>query len=481
MEETDRLDTAILWLRRDLRITDNPALVEALRRADRLLPVFIWSPAEEAPWQPGAASRWWLDGTLRRLDEDLRRLGSRLIIRVADSAQQALASLAEQHSAGIICWNRLYTPHTIRRDKQVKTWARANDIEAISCKGALLVEPWEVATAKGGAYRVFTPFWRSAATHPIADPLAAPSSLPPVPDAIQSTPIDALALKPRIPWDVGLDEAWTPGEATARARLDAFAAAGAESYTEQRDLPDVVGTARLSPHLHFGEISPRQAYAALQRFADEARGAAWLRQIYWREFAHHLLFHFPHTLERPLDGRFRDFPWMTHYDAALEAWQCGKTGIPIVDAGMRELWGTGWMHNRVRMLVASLLTKNLLIPWQAGARWFWDTLVDADLANNTLGWQWVAGCGADAAPYFRIFNPAVQGARFDKHGGYVRRWVPELARLPDEWIHHPWDAHQDVLNRAGIRLGKDYPNPIVQLGESRKRALNIWNDIKQRP
>jgi deoxyribodipyrimidine photo-lyase len=298
--------------------------------------------------------------------------------------------------------------------------------------------------------------------------------------------VSDLNLLPSINWDTGIAAAWRPGELGAHEQLERFVDASMIDYPVQRDVPSSTGTSRISPHLHFGEISPNQAWVSAQEAIQEDASAgiikgseAFLREVGWREFSYHLLYHFPHTPDQALDQRFNNFPWRDDYDNDLKGWQQGQTGIPIVDAGMRELWSTGWMHNRVRMIVASLLTKNLLIPWQEGARWFWDTLVDADLASNTQGWQWTAGCGADAAPYFRIFNPVLQGERFDPEGKYVRRWVPELKDLPKKWIHKPWEAPGSVLTESGVELGIDYPSPIVDLSGSRKRALDCWDQVKK--
>ena len=474
------MSTAIVWFRRDLRLTDNPALLAATAQCDRLIPVYVHAPDEEAPWPPGAASRWWLHHSLSRLTEDLQRLGSNLIVLQGPSRER-LAELARHCRATHLFWNRLYEPATIARDTQIKTWFRGQGLSTASFNAALLHEPWTLRTGKGGPYRVFTPFRKAClADTPPDAPRPAPTRLPPLPKVHGSLPLSALGLLPRIRWDTGLGATWTPGEAGALTALDTFLADAAEHYDDARDRPDRRGTSRLSPHLHFGEIGPRQVLQAC-RHATPPRGIeAYVRQLYWREFAHHLLYHFPDTPELPLDPRFTAFPWSGDPAPAVAAWQQGRTGIPMVDAGMRELWQTGWMHNRVRMLTASFLTKNLLVPWQTGARWFWDTLVDADLANNTLGWQWTAGCGADAAPYFRIFNPVLQGERFDGDGDYVRRWVPELARLPNRWLHRPWDAPAAVLQQAGIALGTDYPRPLVDLGGSRQRALELWDSIKAR-
>ena len=474
--------TAIVWFRRDLRLADNPALEHALAHAGRILPVYIHDPHAQGDWPDGAASRWWLHQSLQALDDDLRRLGSRLILREGP-AQEALQALLRETGAGLVCWNRLYEPAAIARDKAIKARLREH-VEVASFNAALFGEPWETVKGDGTPYRVFTPFWKTMNREGLPErrvPGPAPDRLPAVDTALTSRELADFGLLPAIDWTAGLEAAWQPGEAGAWSALEAFLDEVA-AYDAARDRPALPGTSRLSPHLHFGEIGPVQiAHALAQHHGLERQGvASYLRELGWREFAHHLLYHFPRTPTEPLDARFARFPWASDYDAALAAWQRGRTGIPIVDAGMRELWQTGWMHNRVRMLVASLLTKNLLIPWQEGTRWFWDTLVDADLASNTLGWQWTAGCGADAAPYFRIFNPVTQGERFDPKGGYVRRFVPELARLPDKYIHAPWLAPANVLAAAGIRLGDNYPEPLVDLKATRARALERFEEMKQR-
>ena len=460
------MSTAIVWFRRDLRLADNPAL-RAGRECDRLLPLYVHAPDEEAPRQPGAASRWWLHHSLAALAEALEARGSRLVIARGDSRRR-LQRLVVDHEVTHLYWNRLYDPAVLERDRAIEHWAEKAGLTVESFNAALLNEPWELQTGQGDPYRVFTPYWESCQRRPVAEPLPATRKLPPPPERAFGDGLDDLDLLPRIAWDVGLRETWEPGERGARRRLTRFLEQALE------------GTSRLSPHLHFGEIGPRQVVQAVRENGDGAGHESYLRELYWREFSYHLLYHFPDTPEQALDRRFRDFPWARGYDRELERWQRGRTGIPIVDAGMRELWHTGWMHNRVRMIVASLLTKNLLVPWQRGEAWFWDTLVDADLANNTQGWQWTAGCGADAAPYFRIFNPVLQGERHDPEGGYVRRWVPELADLPDKWLHRPWEAPAEILAEAGIEPGKDYPEPIVDLKASRERALAVWEEIKQR-
>jgi deoxyribodipyrimidine photo-lyase len=425
---------AIVWFRRDLRLADNPALSAACDRAGRVVLLYVHAPGEEGDWPPGAASRWWLHQSLARLSATLRERGAELHLRHGPSLE-ALLAVARATGASSVYWNRLYEPDLAARDEQVASGLRSAGLAAESCNAAMLVEPWQVRTREGRPYRVFTPYWRACAARLDEQPRPLP------PPAIASMPLaepgpalDDLSLRPRLPWDAGLEAAWTPGEAGAHARLDGFCESVLGGYADARDRPDKNGTSRLSPHLHFGEIGPRQCLAAARNAligrADRQSGYdAFVRQLGWREFAHHVLHHFPHTTAAPLDAKFAGFTWEPD-SRLIEAWQRGRTGYPLVDAGMRELWSTGWMHNRVRMIAASLLTKNLRQHWLTGARWFWDTLVDADLANNTLGWQWVAGCGADAAPYFRIFNPELQAARHDPDGAYRRRWLPKRESSP---------------------------------------------------
>jgi deoxyribodipyrimidine photo-lyase len=469
--------TALVWFRQDLRLADNPALTAALAAFERVVPVYIHAPVSGATWPMGSASRWWLHHSLAALDHSLRERGSRLVIRRGPSFQTLAGLISETGATGFF-WNRCYEPSAIARDTEIKRVLREEGFTVETYNAGLLYEPWAIQREGNAPYRVFTPFWKAMQRQGLDFPVApAPEALPPVADALWSLPVEELGLLPKLAWDAGFYDHWQPGEAGAARRLAEFVAEALAGYKERRDRPDVPDTSRLSPHLHFGEIGPRQIVQAA-RGAAEVGAEAYIREIAWREFAHHLLYHFPDTTDAPLDERFAAFPWAENYQEPLAAWQRGQTGLPWVDAGMRELWHTGWMHNRVRMVVASLLTKNLLIPWQEGARWFWDTLVDADLANNTLGWQWTAGCGADAAPYFRVFNPVLQGARFDPEGAYVRRWVPELARLPAAYIHQPWEAPPAVLHEAGVNLGESYPWPIVDLRASRERALAAFARIK---
>ena len=479
-----KLAPAIVWFRHDLRLADNPALHAAMQSGKAVIPLFIYAPEEETPWQPGAASRWWLHESLAALDARLRELGSRLIIRFGP-ALGTLREIAKETHADEVFWNRRYEPAVITRDRQVKEALRCDGLSAESFNGALLHEPWTIQNQSKKPFQVFTPFWKHCLAKPDpAEPLPAPKILPAPQKWPKSLPLGELELEPKFKWADGLRVAWQPGEAGATVNLDRFLVKAFDDYTDHRNRPDFVGTSRLSPYLHFGEISPRQVWHGLRQLAlkrglpvEQWRRSQFVSEIGWREFSHHLLFHFPQTPTEPLRANFKKFPWRK--DAAwLRAWQKGRTGYPIVDAGMRELLATGWMHNRVRMIVASFLAKDLLLDWQEGARWFWDTLVDADLAQNTLGWQWTAGCGADAAPYFRVFNPTSQGEKFDPHGQYVRKWCPELAQLPGEWLHKPWEAPSKIMAHAGVELGRDYPEPIVSHAIAREVALEAFATIK---
>jgi len=470
---------ALVWFRRDLRLHDNTALRYALAKCDAVIPVFIDTTADESPWAPGAASRWWLHQSIMKLETSLTKRGSRLILRHGPAAS-AMLELARETGCAMVVWNRCYEPHWQVIDRRITRALQAIGIETASFPGALLHEPWVIASKSGGPYQVFAAFHRTAVARP--DPLppaAAPRRLPGPARWPSSRWLADFSLQPKIARDAGLARVWKPGESSARKRLAQFCRDGLDRYATGRDRPAVDGVSRLSPHLHFGEITPAMVWHAVRNAGHGRSAAAFLRELLWREFAFHILHHFPHTPNAPLRADFRHWRW--RYDRKRErAWRHGETGIPLVDAGMRELWETGWMHNRVRMIVASLLTKNLNIDWRAGARWFWDTLVDADLANNTFGWQWTAGCGADAAPYFRIFNPVRQGARFDPDGAYVRHWVPQLRQLPDRYIHSPWLAPPAVRREASVELGKNYPRPIVDLDTSRQRALAAFRRLRAR-
>jgi len=468
-------DPVIVWFRRDLRLADNSALESA--SGAPVLPVFVWALSEEGDWTPGGASRWWLHRSLAALDADMRARGSRLIVRSGSSAD-TLTALVRETGAGAVHWNRRCEPAAAAQEDEVARALAGMGCRVRTFDGSDLSGSTGLLNASGRPFQVFTPFYRALSAR-LTDEGIAPSGGPPAlaPPAEwpSSEPLDSLGQRPVAAWDAGLRATWTPGEQGAQSDLDRFLAERIGTYAAMRDRPDTEGVSRLSPHLHFGEIGPRQIWHAAQNVPGSE---PFLRQLVWREFSRHLLRHFPHTASEPLRPEFAAFPWRTD-PAALRAWRRGMTGYPIVDAGMRQLRRTGWMHNRVRMLVASFLTKDLLIPWQEGARWFWDTLVDADLANNTQGWQWTAGCGADASPYFRIFNPVIQGMRFDPDGAYVRQWVPELAKIPAEWIHRPWEAPDRVLAEAGVRLGETYPARIVDHAEAREAALAAYAQLRR--
>ena len=469
------MSVGIVWFRQDLRLADNPALTRALEENEWVIAVYVHAPEEGQTWSQGSASRWWLHHSLSSLDTALRQLGSRLLLLQGDSLT-ALTSLVQQTGATHLYWNRLYEPAFVARDTQIKQVLLDRGLGATSFNASLLHEPWAVLRDGATPYRVFTPYWKAVlAKGPQRSLLPLPKLVPTPQTLPAGVALPALALLPKIPWDQGFRSVWQVGEDAAHERLKEFLLAALKQYREGRDRPDLDGTSRLSPYLHFGELSPAQIIHEIQLAQQHLNlmtpaAESYVRELVWREFAYSLLYHFPKTQDECLDQRFQQFPWRTDYRDDLGAWQCGHTGFPLVDAGMRQLWQTGWMHNRVRMVVASFLIKNLLIPWQEGARWFWDTLVDADLANNTLGWQWVAGCGADAAPYFRIFNPVLQGQKFDPQGEYVRRWVPELEGVPARFIHQPWLAPVSSLSAT-------YPKPLVELSASRKNALDAFSRI----
>lgn len=477
--------TTLVWFRQDLRLDDNAALQAAIDRGEPVIPLYVRS-TEEDPWRPGEASDWWLHQSLQSLSKSLEKCGSKLILRTGHCLTE-LGNLVAEARASAIYWNRCYEPASISRDKTIKSKLKQQGLVAESFNSKLLFEPWEISTKDGKPYQVFTPFWRTCQSKPEpARPIPAPTHLSAPIQWPSSLPLESLLLEPTRPWINGLQEAWQPGEGGATKRLQTFLNESLGDYDTARDLPSRPGTSRLSPHLHFGEISPRTIWHAVRSVESKTRkGSAarltaetFLKELGWREFAQHLLYHFPTTTDQPLRTEFLNFPWEDN-PTALRAWQRGQTGYPIVDAGMRELWATGWIHNRVRMIVASFLVKDLRLHWRHGAAWFWDTLVDADLANNTLGWQWSAGCGADAAPYFRVFNPVLQSQKFDPDGDYLRRWIPELKSLPTKWLHAPWTATQGTLQLAGIELGKTYPAPIVDHSEARDLALKAFDQIKR--
>ena len=472
----------IVLFRHDLRLIDNPALFQACKNCEEIIPVFIHDTESLHPWENGAAFKVGLQEALASLDKGLREFGSRLLLIKGDTPQ-SLLELVKSLGVGGIYWNRRYTAEAIAADRQLKVALEEQGTPVHTFNGSLLVEPWLIQNKAGKPFRVFTPFWKNCQSSvKITAPLPMPDSIPSVKKPSPSCGPGELALTPQLSWIKEVKSHWQFNEQQGMALLEAFTDEQVSTYSAARDVLSKRGTSTLSPYLALGILSPRQIWWALQETvahipAKAKEAEAYLRQLFWREFAYHLLYHFPETATQPLQEKFTRFPWRDD-QAALEMWQQGKTGYPVVDAGMRELWATGYMHNRARMITASFLVKDLLSPWQRGAEWFWDTLVDADLANNTLGWQWVAGCGADAAPYFRIFNPVRQGERFDPQGAYVRRWVPELSQLPDKYLHQPWAAPASVLETAGIVLGVNYPEPMVDHGEAREAALTAYNCIR---
>lgn len=469
--------TTLVWFRQDLRLFDNPALHFAASKGD-IIPVFIY------PEGLGGASYWWLNQSLKKLINNFSEHGIELIL-TKGKPEVILPELAQKVSATSLVWNRVYSPKGIEQGANVKQAFCATDIHLQSFNGQLLIEPSTVLNKQGAPYKVFTPFWRYCTS------ILNPSELLPIPSLSQkqselsaiSDSLDSWNLHPSQPdWSSGLAERWQPGEQGAQQRLGSFLQNVIGNYKDGRDFPAQHNTSYLAPHLAFGEISAKQiwfdTHNAIQAGdVDAVNGNKFLSEIGWREFSRYLLVHFPQMVSSPFNSKFEAFPWQDSPEL-LTAWQRGQTGYPIVDAGMRELWHTGYMHNRVRMISASFLTKHCLTHWHAGMDWFWDTLVDADIANNTASWQWVSGCGADASPYFRVFNPILQGEKFDKQGDYIKKWLPELAELSPKFIHQPWQADPLSMQQANVQLGVNYPHPIVDHKEARELALSAYTALK---
>ena len=471
----------LLWFRKDLRLDDNHALHAAAISGRPVIPIYIREPEAKSCGPLGAAQEWWLHHSLAALQKALGALNSQLILRQGD-AQTVLEKLLAETGAASIVWNRRYDPAGIAVDTQVKKALRDSGIEAGSFAGQLLHEPSRLRTGTGTPYKTYTPFWRALelSGEPPC-PIEAPEKLEVPEHWPDSDSLASWSLLPTKPnWASNFPDMWTPGEAGAREKLESFLDTALESYAVDRDFPDKPATSLLSPHLALGEISPARMWHATRGLAGKFQTdniVRFRKELAWREFCYHQIFQFPKLGSDNWNDRYDDFPWRS--DAKLvDSWRRGQTGYPIVDAGMRQLWQHGWMHNRVRMIVASFLIKDLLIDWRVGEAWFRDTLVDADPANNAANWQWVAGSGADASPFFRIFNPVLQGEKFDPDGGYVRTFVPELANLDSRYIHRPFEAPDDVLKRAGIVLGKDYPRPIVDHAVARQRALDAYASLK---
>jgi deoxyribodipyrimidine photo-lyase len=473
----------IVWFRQDLRIHDNPALEYAVEKG-AIIPIYILDDITSGQWKMGGASRWWLHHSLQSISESLAAMGHKLHLYVGNPSEILHNLIHETHADGVV-WNRCYESFSIQRDSAIKESLTSNGIDVKSFNASLLFEPWDIQNQQGNFYKVFTPFWKHCLQH--CNPHFAHSK-----HTMAQSPyktlhlrgevnLNELKLLPTHPnWAQGFH--WKPGESVALQRLDDFLEDAVSYYKEHRDYMAKPATSLLSAHLHFGEISPRYIFHKCQEtlaFGQSGHSGIhhFLSELGWREFSYHLLYHVPTFPTEPFRPEFNQFEWQENPDH-LKRWQQGETGFPIIDAAMRELWHTGYMHNRARMIVASFLTKNLLIHWHHGADWFWDTLVDADLVSNSMNWQWVAGCGVDAAPYFRIFNPITQGEKFDPNGDYVKQWVPELRLLEPKYIHAPWEASQAILNAANIRLGDNYPEPIVDLKATRNRALQAYANIK---
>lgn len=488
------MNTSIVWFRRDLRLADNPALAAAAARRGVIVPLFILENGatdsvdlEIYEAGSGKASGWWLHHSLTALDKALNALGMRMVLRRGDPLR-ILQEVSDETGSDAVFWNRRYEPNAGDRDRKIKRELRLKGISVESFNGSLLVEPWALSTKANTPFKVFTPFWKALQQSGDQGPaLPLPTKVKRPAASSTNERLDDWRLLPRNPdWTKGFAKNWRPGEAGARARLEAFLNENLLHYRDGRDRPDQTQVSRLSPHLHWGEISPRQIWQATLIACDSAasnetmRPAAWafLRELGWREFSYHLLYHWPDLPTGNWRPSFDNFPW-NRDEAAFCAWTKGLTGYPMVDAGMRQLWSTGWMHNRVRMITASFLIKDLLIDWRKGASWFAGTLLDADMASNSASWQWVAGSGADASPFFRVFNPVSQGEKFDPDGVYVRTWVPELAELPDRWIHRPWQAPTAVLKEANVTLGGSYPLPIIDHTMARQRALAAFKSLRE--
>ncbi|TLM85608.1 deoxyribodipyrimidine photo-lyase [Pseudarthrobacter sp. NamE2] len=473
MAPTDK--TSLVWLRDDLRLDDNPALAEASGLGLPLTVVYVLDDESGGIRPLGGASRWWLHHSLAALSAALEARGSRLVLRRGPSGD-VIRKVATQTNAGHIFWNRRYGLPERTIDAELKDWAGENGIEASSFQANLLFEPWTIRTGAGGPYKVYSPFWRAClAAGDIREPLDIPATMP-APAASggslpTSDPLGSWQLLPSSPdWSGGLAATWRPGEEGALRRLEDFLDGPIENYGTGRNIPGTEGTSRLSPHLRFGEVSPFRVWHSIgRRFKRKvpADVGTFRAELGWREFNWHLLYHNPDLATRNYRPAFDNFQWGRLSRQELSAWQQGRTGYPLVDAGMRQLWQTGWMHNRVRMAAASFLVKNLLTDWRIGEQWFWDTLVDADGANNSANWQWVAGSGADASPYYRIFNPVTQSRKFDPDGRYLRTFIPELENLSGKQIHEPWTSQAD-----------GYPKPLVDLAESRERALEAYRQLK---
>lgn len=486
--------TTLLWLRQTFRVADNAALFEAADNGEPILPVVCYSPNEEGNWPMGEASQWWFHHSLQRLQTEFGKHNAPLVLKKTDDVARTIVNLAKAIDTKRVVYDHRYEPFALEQTKRVNKALEEAGIEPVGIHTNLLVHPADWPNGQGKPYQVYSPFWKHLDRDltVVSPPKSQNLSISSVSNPPSSDNLDDWQLLPTRDWADKWPTYWEPGEAGALTALNRFIDEAIETYKTDRDHPSLLATSKLSPHLHFGEISPQRIWHEVYRSIAEKRGNTarrtkdeehFLKEVTWREFAYQILHAFPHTHSKPLREEFDAYPWADLREAeaqkALKKWQRGQTGYPIVDAGMRELYATGWMHNRVRMVVASFLIKHLRIHWLEGAKWFWDCLVDADLASNSLGWQWTAGCGPDAAPYFRIFNPMLQSKKFDKDCEYLRKWVPEIAALPDQYIHNPWDTPSSVMEKAGITLGVDYPHPMVDHHKARNEALEGYEQVKR--
>lgn len=475
--------TILYWHRQDLRLKDNPALNWAASHGE-VVPIYIKSKALFKRQYIGEAQHWWLHHSLQSLKKDYDDLDVNLILKSGEDSEKIIRDLLKQTAAKTIVWNRCYDPASIEHDAKLKKTLQEDGFEVKTFNASLLTEPSQIKNKSGDYFKVFTPFWKESVLQLHVDNDLTVPKLSPASKKYESDNLDDWKLLPSKPnWAVDFGKYWQPGEHGAKQKLQEFIKQALSGYGKNRDIPGINGTSRLSPHLKFGEISPKQIWNAVKKLDSEYSNydlTKYTNELGWREFSYYLLYHFKKLEDQPFNANFSAFPWSENAKF-LKAWQKGLTGYPMVDAGMRELWHTGWMHNRVRMIVGSFLTKHLLLPWQEGAKWFHYTLLDGDIASNSASWQWVSGCGADAAPYFRIFNPITQGKKFDPEGNYVRKWVPELAKLPDNIIHEPWEASDKMIASCDVSLGQNYPKPIVDHFTARNKALKAYEKIKKSP
>lgn len=469
----------IVMFQKDFRVYDNPALFEAVQSGE-VVPVYV----HDETFSMGSASKWWLHHAIIDVQQQLEALGSTLIIRKGNT-QEEILSLIEQLGITAVYWNICYDPDRLQSNKKMKMMLEGKSIICKEFNSHLLLEPWIIKKKDNTEYKVFTPFYNAFQKQVIHKPISKVQRIKGGNSLPASLSVSELHLLPTIRWTSHIESIWDPTEEGAYKTCKKFFSSKLASYSEGRDFPNENAHSMLAPYLSFGQISVKFMYHYLVNESTERQCSlfekqvnSFIRQLIWREFSYYLLYHYPFTVYKPLNKSFEHFPW-NNEEELLTVWQKGETGYPFIDAGMRELWQTGFMHNRARMAVASFLVKHLLIPWQEGAKWFMDTLLDADIANNTMGWQWVAGSGADASPYFRIFNPITQGEKFDKDGEYIRKWVPELRDMPNKYIHKPWEAPEHILQKANITLGHTYPLPLVDHKAARERALCAYKSMKE--